>query len=57
MNWLAELMPLFILRWYAQRYVERTRISRGDKDVVVMRIRRGVWIADRYANTEIFGEH
>jgi hypothetical protein len=27
MNWLAEIMPLFFVRWYANRYCERFQLD------------------------------
>lgn len=40
MNWLAELMPLFVLRWFAHLYIQRETC--GEK--VVMYVRPGVFI-------------
>jgi hypothetical protein len=35
MNWLAEIMPLFFVRWYAQKYGERQQL--GDETVIHIR--------------------
>jgi len=40
MSWLAELMPLFFVRWYALRYCERVRVG----NVSYARVRPGVLV-------------
>lgn len=48
MNWLAELMPLFVIRWYARRYCERFNFA-GD---VYTDPRRGVLIKIEFKRTD-----
>lgn len=48
MNWIAELLPLFFVRWYAHKYVEREPI----RDATVMRVRPGVFISLKDAGDE-----
>jgi hypothetical protein len=45
-NWIAELLPLFIVRWYAHAYVERENQCME----VGMMVRPGVFIVETEAS-------
>ncbi len=40
MNWLAELLPLFVIRWYCHKYLSRSKVG----DMIVANPRKGVFV-------------
>lgn len=52
MNWLAELLPLFFVRWYSRKYLGR--LTLGDHEVTNPRAGVFLCTGSQYKNPERF---